>query len=74
VTVKASGISPILAYYSPIPGTTLWKRATEVSRYPLTADPVFTNNALWPCWETPFTWQTLSRLKTLTQGNAPEGS
>lgn len=65
-TVKAMGIQPILAYYTPIPHTALWKRAVAVSRYDLEADPIFTNNAIFPCQSEAFSWEALSRLKQLT--------
>ena len=64
-TVKCCGITPIIAHYTPIPGTALWPRAVAASRYDLEADPVFTNNAVMPCSKKPFTWQTISRLKQL---------
>ncbi len=64
--VKAMGIQPILAYYTPIPHTALWKRAAAVSRYDLEADPIFTNNAIFPCQTEAFSWEALSRLKQLT--------
>lgn len=63
--VKKSGGTPVLAYYSPIPQTKMWDRAVAASRYDLDADPVFTNNAILPCWSENFSWQTLSRLKQL---------
>jgi radical SAM superfamily enzyme YgiQ (UPF0313 family) len=62
-TVKKSGITPILAYYSPIPHTALWKTAAQASRYDLDTDPIFTNNAIFPCQAEPFDWQTLTALK-----------
>jgi radical SAM superfamily enzyme YgiQ (UPF0313 family) len=65
-TVKTMGIRPILAYYTPIPHTTLWKRAVAVSRYDLEADPVYTNNAIFPCQTEAFSWEALSHLKQLT--------
>ena len=65
-TVKAMGIQPILAYYTPIPQTPLWKRAVAVSRYDLEADPIFTNNAIFPCQSEAFSWEALSRIKQLT--------
>jgi radical SAM superfamily enzyme YgiQ (UPF0313 family) len=65
-TVKAMGVRPILAYYTPIPHTELWKRAVAVSRYDLEADPIYTNNAIFPCQSEAFSWQTLSRLKQMT--------
>jgi len=64
--VKESGITPVLAYYSPIPHTALWKKAVEASRYDLESDPIYTNNTIFPCQKEPFSWETLSRLKALT--------
>jgi radical SAM superfamily enzyme YgiQ (UPF0313 family) len=61
--VKEAGITPILAYYTPIPHTSLWPEAVAVSRYDLAADPVFTNNAIFPCQRDVFSWPALSRLK-----------
>jgi radical SAM superfamily enzyme YgiQ (UPF0313 family) len=63
--VKTSGIMPVPAHYSPIPHTRLWKRAVQLSRYDLESDPVFTNNAVFPCQRDEFSWETLSRLKHL---------
>ncbi len=65
-TVKSMGIRPILAYYTPIPHTSLWQRAVAVSRYDLEADPIYTNNAIFPCQSEAFSWEALSQLKQLT--------
>jgi len=65
-TVKQTGITPILAHYSPIPHTGLWKQAIASSRYDLEKDPVFTNNAISPCQDKTFSWETLTYLKNLT--------
>ncbi len=65
LTVKQSGITPVLAYYSPIPHTTLWPLAVASSRYDLEADPLFTNNAIFPCGMETFSWNTISYLKNL---------
>ncbi|RLB79091.1 MAG: B12-binding domain-containing radical SAM protein [Deltaproteobacteria bacterium] len=62
-TVQKSGITPILAYYSPIPHTDMWEAAKAASRYDLEADPVFTNNAVMPCQKGAFDWDELTRLK-----------
>jgi radical SAM superfamily enzyme YgiQ (UPF0313 family) len=62
-TVKRAGISPVLTYYSPIPGTRLWSEAVAASRYDLAADPLYTNNAVLPCRREPFDWNWLSDLK-----------
>ncbi|MCL4504298.1 MAG: cobalamin-dependent protein [Deltaproteobacteria bacterium] len=62
--VKQLGATPVLAYYSPIPGTTLWRRACECSRYNLAAEPLCHNNSLFPCLPQ-FSWDSLNRLKHL---------
>jgi radical SAM superfamily enzyme YgiQ (UPF0313 family) len=61
------GATPVLAQYSPIPGTTLWPRAVVCSRYDLNADPLFQNNSLFPCWSQ-FSWEQYTRLKRLAAG------
>ncbi len=62
--VKELGATPVLALYSPIPGTALWPRALACSRYDLNADPLFHNNSLFPCWPE-FSWERYTRLKRL---------
>jgi biotin synthase-like enzyme len=66
--VQAAGITPILAYYSPIPHTALWPVALSASRYDLAADPIFTNNSILPCQSEAFKWETVSALKELASG------
>ena len=63
--VRQSGITPIPAYYTPIPHTALWEEAVKSSRYDLEADPVFSNNAILPCRKEGFSWKVISRLKSL---------
>jgi radical SAM superfamily enzyme YgiQ (UPF0313 family) len=63
--VRACGIRPIPAYYSPIPRTGLWEEAVASSRYPLDTDPLFTNNAIFPCQKSSFSWTAVTRLKRL---------
>jgi hypothetical protein len=65
--VKELGATPILAQYSPIPGTALWPQALACSRFDLTADPLFQNNSLFPCWPE-FSWDRYTRLKRLAAG------
>ena len=67
-SVKQTGATPILAHYSPIPKTALWGQAVASSRYKLESDPIFTNNAILPCQNEPFSWQTISHLKKLAAG------
>ena len=64
-TVKKCGITPILAHYSPIPHTALWEKAVASSRYDLESDPIFTNNAITPCQDQTFSWETMTYLKNL---------
>jgi len=68
--VQATGITPVLAYYSPIPHTAMWQKAVAASRYDLEADPIFTNNSLIPCWPEAFNWETVSALKELASGSS----
>jgi radical SAM superfamily enzyme YgiQ (UPF0313 family) len=64
-TVKQTGITPIPAYYTPIPKTQLWEAAVSASRYDITADPIYTNNAVQPCQFSDFDWSAWTRLKKL---------
>ena len=64
--VKQNRIAPVLAYYSPIPHTAIWDKAITCSRYDLAADPIYTNNAVFPCQSDNFSWETISYLKDLT--------
>jgi hypothetical protein len=65
--VKDEGIRPILAYYTPIPHTRMWARAVAASRYDLAADPIYCNNAVFPCQPDNFSWEVLSKLKEMTR-------
>jgi len=65
--VKDRGIRPILAYYTPIPHTRMWTRAVAASRYDLAADPIFCNNAIFPCQPDNFSWKHISKLKEMTR-------
>ncbi|MBI9084649.1 MAG: B12-binding domain-containing radical SAM protein [Desulfobacterales bacterium] len=69
--VRDCGITPIPAYYTPIPHTAMWEKAKAASRYDLEKDPVFTNNAVCPCSKDPFSWAPLTRLKQLVRGDMP---
>jgi len=47
--VRRCGAKPIIAEYSPIPGTALWDASVEASPYPIAEEPLFHNNSLLPC-------------------------
>ncbi|MGD9412335.1 MAG: B12-binding domain-containing radical SAM protein, partial [Desulfobacterales bacterium] len=68
--VQKTQITPILAYYSPIPHTAMWPKAVAASRYDLEADPIFTNNSVIPCQSEAFNWKTISALKELASDSA----
>ncbi len=65
--VRQNNVTPVLAYYTPIPHTVLWPSAVASSRYDLESDPVFTNNAILPCQQEPFSWETITNLKNLAK-------
>ena len=62
-TVKNNGVRPVLAHYTPIPHTALWPSAVAASRYDLESDPIFTNNAVFPCQKDSFSWESVAELK-----------
>jgi len=47
--VRLAGARPMLAEYSPIPGTALWGEALRHARYDIAGEPLFQNNSLLPC-------------------------
>jgi radical SAM superfamily enzyme YgiQ (UPF0313 family) len=65
--VRELGSTPVLALYSPIPGTKLWPEALAASPYDLEHEPLYHNNSLFPCWPA-FSWERYNRLKRLAQG------
>ncbi len=67
VFVKKSGITPTLAYYTPIPNTALWKDAVKSSRYDLENELLCTNNAVFPCIDSPFENEKIAYLKKLVK-------
>ena len=67
-TVRQAGITPIPAYYTPIPHTALWPEAVACSPYDLEADPIYTNNAIMPCWPQGFSWEWRAALKQAAKG------
>ncbi len=65
--VKQMGIQPVLAYYTPIPHTPMWEKAVEWSRFDLEKNPLFSNNALFPCLNNHTDLKKISQLKKLTK-------
>lgn len=65
--VQKCGARPIITEYSPIPGTSLWKKAVLHSPFDLENEPLFQNNSLLPCQWEKFTPSMLERLKLLSR-------
>ncbi len=63
--VDAQGILPVLAHYTPIPHTPMWKNACEGARFDLGQHPVLTNNSLQPCTPSPAHRNRISQLKKI---------
>ncbi|MCX8043132.1 MAG: radical SAM protein [Desulfobacterota bacterium] len=61
--VQSCGVRPIIAEYSPIPGTALWDDACACASLPIAQEPLFHNNTLLPCQWQGFTLDDLVRLK-----------
>ena len=61
--VRSCGVRPIIAEYSPIPGTGLWNEAVASSPYPIATEPLFQNNSLLPCRNDSLTYEMYQMLK-----------
>jgi radical SAM superfamily enzyme YgiQ (UPF0313 family) len=65
--VKRCGARPVIAEYSPIPGTALWDASVEVSLYPIAEEPLFHNNSLLPCQSSLLSYEMYQDLKRQTR-------
>jgi radical SAM superfamily enzyme YgiQ (UPF0313 family) len=65
--VRSSGVRPLLAEYSPIPGSDLWNDAVASSPYPIDTEPLFQNNTLLPCKSDSLTHEMYQTLKLMTK-------
>jgi radical SAM superfamily enzyme YgiQ (UPF0313 family) len=70
--VRSCGARPIIAEYSPIPGTGLWKEALDSSPYPIALEPLFQNNSLLPCRNDSLTYETYQVLKLMCRTPEPD--
>jgi radical SAM superfamily enzyme YgiQ (UPF0313 family) len=61
--VKEQGAKPIIVEYSPIPGTLLFEKAKQMSKFNLQDEPLFHNNSILPCQWEGFTLADFKRLK-----------
>ena len=67
ILVKRLGLTPVLAYYTPIPHTAMWADAVENARFDITAHPVLTNNSLFPCVRSQQDLDRISQLKKMVK-------
>ncbi|MDO8785923.1 MAG: radical SAM protein [Syntrophales bacterium] len=65
--VQSCGARPILAEYSPLPGTALWEASVQASSYDITSEPLYHNNSLLPCQGEQLTPDMYRKLKLLTK-------
>jgi radical SAM superfamily enzyme YgiQ (UPF0313 family) len=70
--VRSCGARPIIAEYSPIPGTGLWKEAVDSSPYPIALEPLFQNNSLLPCRNDSLTYEMYQALKLTCRTPNPD--
>jgi radical SAM superfamily enzyme YgiQ (UPF0313 family) len=61
--VREQGAKPIIVEYSPIPGTPLFEKAKQMSKFNLQDEPLFHNNSILPCQWEGFTLADFKRLK-----------
>jgi len=67
--VQSSGAHPLIAEYSPIPGTALWDEAVASSPYPIAEEPLFQNNSLLPCRSELLTFEMYQTLKLISRNS-----
>lgn len=65
--VKHCGARPIIAEYSPIPGTALWDAAVRASVHPIAEEPLFQNNSLLSCRSDRLSYEMYQELKRLSR-------
>ena len=62
--VLQCGAKPVLAEYSPIPGTKMWAEAVSSSPFDIEHEPLYHNNSILSCRNDDFSYEAYSRLKT----------
>ena len=65
--VLECGAKPVLAEYSPIPGTQMWKDAVELSPFDIQSEPLYHNNTILPCRNDDFTYEHYKELKNASR-------
>jgi hypothetical protein len=63
--VYQSGGAPHISYFSPIPGTKIWREALKSTPFPLDEEPLFQNNTVFIRGNKEFTEETIGNLKSM---------
>jgi len=61
--VQQCGAKPVLAEFSPIPGTKIWLEAVDSSPFDIQGEPLYHNNSLLPCRNDDFNFAVYTELK-----------
>ncbi len=69
--VRQSGVRPLVAEFSPIPGTLMWNQAAALSPFDIEAEPLYHNNTFFACRRPDFTYTDLVALKRLAAKTNP---
>jgi len=65
--IRSCGARPVIAEFSPIPGTPIWEEAVQASPYDIEKEPLYHNNTLLPCRGKDFTYEMYQKLKNLAK-------
>jgi len=60
--IRSCGARPVIAEFSPIPGTPIWEEAVNASPYNIQEEPLYHNNTLLPCRGGDFTYEMYREL------------
>ena len=63
--VATLGARAEIAEFSPVPGSPLWDRCVDISRFPIDSEPLFQNNSAFAMRSDRFTLERMSELKSL---------
>ncbi|HOX15496.1 MAG TPA: cobalamin-dependent protein [Smithellaceae bacterium] len=63
--VLKCGAKPVLAEYSPIPGTGMWTEALTASPFDIQNEPLYHNNSLLSCRNDDFSYEVYSKIKAM---------
>lgn len=60
--IRSCGARPVIAEFSPIPGTPIWAEAVKASPDNINEEPLYHNNTLLPCRGKEFTYEMYREL------------